>query len=75
MFQAVHGVCITLLFFSLIFSLRARVFCARMDAGVRSIARTRVCEKMCVLTFVNTAFCLSGINVHPRNESWNMNIR
>ena len=65
MFQAVHGVCITLLLSTLIFSLRVRVFCAR----VRPALRARVCEKMCVLTFVNTAFCLSGINVHPRNES------
>lgn len=65
----------TLLFSYLIFSLRARVFCARMDAGVRPIARTRVCEKMCVLTFVNTVLCLSGVDVHARNESWNINIR
>lgn len=75
MFQVVHGVCITLLYSYLIFSLRARVFCARMDAGVRPIARTRACEKMCVLTFVNTVFCLSGVDVNPRDESWNMNIR
>lgn len=75
MFQVVHGVCITLLFSYLIFSLRARVFCARMDAGVRSIARTRAREKMYVLTFVNTVLCLSGVDVHARNKSRNINIR
>ena len=71
MFQVVHGVCITLLFSYLIFSLRVRVFCAR----VRSAVRAGVCEKMCVLTFVNTVLCLSGVDVHARNESWNINIR
>ena len=40
--------------------------CARVFARVRPIAQTQAREKMCVLTFVNTVFCLSGIDVTPR---------
>ena len=60
--------CVCILYSSLIFSsLYVRAcFRARTPDRMGAIAWTQAREKMCVLTFVNTVFCLSGIDVTPR---------